>query len=483
MVTINFGYVANLPPEEQGWLNELIEIYRYHQTPNEKKRKYYDGKIALGDVNLGIAIPSTIAKLQIGCAWGAKTVDVLAAHSIFDGFVTENGTESADMKAIMQRNHLISEYNKAVKEELKYGCAFAAISGEIGEARVRFYSPHCAAAAWNARDGRIRYGFAFEDGRRDESDLAWTPEHVNFYTDTDIWQLDRVGGTWKATQIPHEFGEPMMVALIWGATNDKPFGQSRLNSPVRKLINGYVRTVANATIGLEFATSPQKYLLGVSDEQYDLLVDNKFKQYVGNILLSTNNPETGEKPSFGQLAQGSIEPHVQMLRLLATQFSAATGLTIADTGVVNDANPTSSEAIIAQSQTLILLAEQLNAANGDSLYRIGKMALAVELGTTPNDLPEGTQELIAHFKNPAMPSVSSTADAALKIATAREGFAKTDIFLEMIGFDQADIRRIRAQEQRTRGESILMEEFGSEDNGDSVESVHQSNVSDQSESG
>ena len=82
-----------------------------------------------------------------------------------------------------------------------------------------------------------------------------------------------------------------------------------------------------------------------------------------------------------------------------------------------------------------------------------------------------------------MPSVSSTADAALKIATAREGFAKTDIFLEMIGFDQADIRRIRAQDQRTRGESILMEEFGSEDNGDSVESVHQSNVSDQSESG
>lgn len=259
-----------------------------------------------------------------------------------------------------------------------------------------------------------------------------------------------------------------MVALIWGATNDKPFGQSRLNSPVRKLINGYVRTVANATIGLEFATSPQKYLLGVSDEQYDILVDNKFKQYVGNILLSTNNPETGEKPSFGQLSQGSIEPHVSMLRLLATQFSAATGLTIADTGVVNDANPTSSEAILAQSQTLILLAEQLNTGNGDSLYRIGKMAMAIELGTVPDELPEGTQELIAHFKNPAMPSIASTSDAAIKIASTRQGFSNTDIFLEMIGFDQADIRRIRAQEQRARGEAILMEDFS---NGDEREGM------------
>ena len=65
--------------------------------------------------------------------------------------------------------------------------------------------------------------------------------------------------------------------------------------------------------------------------------------------------------------------------------------------------------------------------------------------------------MMAHFKNPAMPSVAVTADAAIKIATARQEFASTDTFLEMIGFDQADIRRIRAQEQRARGQTLLME--------------------------
>ena len=480
---LNFGKVVNLPEEEQRWLNELKYIYDYHRSANRKKRRYYNGKITLREVNLGIALPSGLGRLEIGCAWGAKTVDVLASRSMFDGFVTENGTESEDMDGIMKRNHLIAEYNKAVKEELKYGCAFAALSGKEGEAKVRFYSPHCAAASWNANEGRIRYGFAFEDARRDESDVTWSPEHVNFYTDTDIWQLDRVGGTWTATQYPHDFGEPLMVALIWDATNDKPFGQSRLKEPVRRLIQGYVRTVANATIGLEFATSPQKYLLGVSDEQYDILVDQKFKQYVGSILYSTNNPETGEKPSFGQLSQGNIEPHVQMLRMLATQYSAATGLTVTDVGVINDANPTSSEAIIAQSQTLILMAEQLNKANGDALYRIGRMALAIELGITPDEFPEEIQDIIAHFKNPAMPSVASTTDAAFKIATAREGFAQTDIFLEMIGFDQADIRRIRAQEQRAKGESILTEEFTDADNDKGVDELHREDVTDQPEGG
>jgi hypothetical protein len=249
----------------------------------------------------------------------------------------------------------------------------------------------------------------------------------------------------------------MMEALIWNATSDKPFGRSRIKEPIRRLIQGYVRTIADATIGLEFATSPQKYLLGVTDDQYDVIVNQKFKQYVGSIIASTTNPETGEKPTFGQLPQGNIAPHVEMVRILATQFSAASGLSVTDTGVVNDANPTSSDAIMAQSQTLIAMAEQLNVGNGDALRNIALMALAVVGNKSLSELTDEEKAIVAHFKNPAMPSVAMTADAAIKIASARSEFAQTDTFLEMIGFDKADIRRIKAQEVRARGLSVLNE--------------------------
>jgi hypothetical protein len=146
-----------------------------------------------------------------------------------------------------------------------------------------------------------------------------------------------------------------------------------------------------------------------------------------------------------------------MMRLLATQFSAATGLSVTDTGVVNDANPTSSEAIIAQTQTLIGMAEQLNQSNGNSLRIVAVMALAIANNSTMEELGDDRQNIIAHFKNPAMPSVASTTDAALKIASARQSFAQTDTFLEMIGFSQADIRRIKAEEQRSRGLAVLEE--------------------------
>ena len=136
---------------------------------------------------------------------------------------------------------------------------------------------------------------------------------------------------------------------------------------------------------------------------------------------------------------------------------AATGLTVTDVGVVNDANPTSSDAILAQSQTLVLMAQQLNTGNGDALHTIACMAQAIARNVSLTELTEDERGVMAHFKNPAMPSVAVTADAAIKIATARQEFASTDTFLEMIGFDQADIRRIRAQEQRARGQALLME--------------------------
>lgn len=452
--------VAGLGEREQVMLQKLLDTYNSHGSANYIKNKYYEGKIALGDVNLGIALPEGMRGLEIGCAWGAKTVDVLAARSMFDGFVSANGNEAAELEQVVVGNNLIYEYMKACRDELEYGCTFATLSADdLTGCKIRFHSPCSAAALWDGESGRIKCGFAIIDTvPNNEEQTMWVPSVINLYTDEAVWVLRRDANKgWSAEEHSHKMGRPLMEPLVWNATSTKPFGRSRIKEPIRRLIDGYVRTIANATIGLEFATAPQKYLLGVSDEQYDALINQKFKQYVGNIIAATKDPDTGEKPTFGQLAQGSITPHVEMVRVLATQFSAATGLTVTDTGVVNDANPTSSDAILAQSQTLVSMAEQLNASNGDALREIALMAIAIINSSTIESLTDEQKAIIAHFKNPAMPSVAVTADAAIKIASARTEFAETDTFLEMIGFDQADIRRIKAQEERVRGMALVDE--------------------------
>ena len=451
---------------------KLLDVFDMHISKNIEKNKYYEGKISVNDVNLGIALPDGLRKLEIGCAWGAKTVDVLAARSMFDGFVGLNGEEVEALDQITLDNNLVAEYAKACRDELKFGCTFATLSAdEQIKCKIRFHSPQTAAALWDGEKGRIYRGFAIIDTAPDEADAQnWTPYLVNYYTDDAIWVIERrENGNWYAEEHTHKMGRPLMEALIWNSTSNKPFGRSRIKEPIRRLIDGYVRTIANATIGLEFSTSPQKYLLGVTDEQFEAVVNDKFRQYVGNMLASTTNPETGEKPTFGQLQQGTLAPHVEMIRVLSTQFSAATGLTVTDVGVVNDANPTSSEAILAQSQTLIGMAEQLNLGNGDSLRTIALMALAIVNNVKMEDLTEEQLDIVAHFKNPAMPSVAVTADAAIKIASSREGFANTDTFLEMIGFDKADIRRIKAQEAKSRGLAVVEEMNNGNNNAEGME--------------
>ena len=458
--TIDPNAVEGLGEKEAIILKELLDVYAWHMQQNEVKNRYYEGHIPLSEVNLGIALPKGFKDLQIGCNWGAKAVDVLAARSMFDGFVDSNGSEVDQLTQIVAGNRLIAEYAKACRDELKFGCTFATLSSdkEVG-CKIRFHSPQSAAALWNGEKGRIGAGFAIIDSIPDESMRGqWTPSVINLYVDDAIWVLTKEGVGWSAVRHPHRMNRPLVEPLIWNATSNKPFGQSRLKRSVRSKIQSYVRTVANATIGLEFATTPQKYLLGITDAQYDALVDQKFKQYIGSVLMGTTNPETGEKPSFGQLPQGTITPHIEMMRLLATQFSADTGLPVTDTGVVNDANPSSSDAIEAQTKTLVGLAQDLNVANGDSLRVIALMALAIANNTTIEALADDQRGVVAHFKNPSMPSVAVTADAAIKIASVRPEFAQTDVFMEMIGFDQADIRRIKAQERRARGMQLLTEE-------------------------
>ncbi len=450
--------VDGLDEENQIRLQNLLNVFANTQSKNAMKNRYYEGHVPLSEVNLGIALPEGLRNLEIGCAWGAKTVDVLAGRSMFDGFVGINGEEIGQLESVVRDNNLVAEYPKACREELKIGCSFATLSADpdIG-CKIRFHSAQTACAVWDSEKGRIAYGMAIIDTAPVNDDIYWIPSLINMYTDSDIWVLRNDNGYWSAERHPHIMGRPLMEPLIYNPTASKPFGQSRIKEPIRRLIQGYVRTVANATIGLEFSTTPQKYLLGITDEQFDAVVNKKFKQYVGSIIASTTNPETGEKPTFGQLTQGNITPHVDMLRMLATQFSAATGLTVTDTGVVNDANPTSSDAILAQSQTLVNMAEQLNESNGDALRTIALMALAIINNVSLKDLPNDEVNVMAHFKNPAMPSVAVTADAAIKIAASREGFAQTDTFLEMIGFGPADIRRIKAQEQLARGLDVLGE--------------------------
>ena len=221
MTDLHFGIITGLTLDENRQLATLAEVFNYHQPYNDTKDKYYEGHITLNDVNIGIALPGGIKKLEVGCNWGQKTVDVLAARSMFDGFVGKNTEALTQMVA---DNRLIAEYSKACRDELKYGCVFATLSADdaIG-CRIRFHSPATAAALWSGEKGRIDCGLAIIDTVPDEQFKGrWVPHLVNFYTDDAVIVLKMVQGQWHAIRHRHRMGRPLMEPLIWNVRHHTP---------------------------------------------------------------------------------------------------------------------------------------------------------------------------------------------------------------------------------------------------------------------
>jgi hypothetical protein len=72
---LNPDRVYGLRDKERAMLVKLIDVYEDTESKNRLKERYYNGKITLREVNLGIALPEGIRGLEIGCAWGPKTVD------------------------------------------------------------------------------------------------------------------------------------------------------------------------------------------------------------------------------------------------------------------------------------------------------------------------------------------------------------------------------------------------------------------------
>lgn len=447
-----------LPTAERATLGELIQIYNAHKEANSDKARYYEQQITAGECNLGIALPQDLQAFNMACCWPEKAVTGLSDRSRFDGFVNANGESMPELDAIVRDNRLVSSYSMSVIDELKHGGILVTLAPNplIG-CSVRFHTFETSAARWNGQLQRIDAAFAVIASNRNANQQVTQATVVNLYTDDATWVLRRVGNknNWTAERANNGMGRCLATVMRNQPTNSQPLGTSRITRSVRTLTRAYIRTMTLATIGLEFSTSPQKYLMGVSDAQYDALIDTKFAKYVDSMMLGTVDPDSGQVPQYGQLAQGTLTPHVDMLRMLSTQFAAATSLSVTDTGVVNDANPTSADALAAQNDKLIRRAEDLNAFNSEELRDVALMALSVKRNRSLAELSDDDKNVMAHFLPPSMPSLAATADAATKIAAVSEGFAQTEVFWEMQGFDKPTIARIMAQQRRNMGAGIL----------------------------
>lgn len=444
--------------EERRAVADLVDVLARNAARNAERTRYYEGRQRVK--NIGIAVPPQLeGSLEVSCCWPQKTVEALQSRSVLDGFVASDAGVAERLAAFSRRNDLRARYSRAVIPQLVHGCAFATLARRPdGTASVRFRSAQTASALWDGEADRVAAGLAVIDSRRFNGDSAYVPALVHLHMPDALWVLSRqgAGDPWRAERMPHAMGRPMMEALVYRAAEGRPFGQSRITRPVMSLTDSYMREMLRLEVGAELFTSPQKVILGAGDEAFEM---DRYVAYVTNILL-VGNDENGEHPTVTQLAAASMQPHVDVMRNLAAQFAGATCVPLSELGVVHD-NPASAEAIYAAKEALVVEADSsLNAANAESLRAVALMALAVEGNVALDALGDEERDFSVKFKNPAMPSLVSQADAMAKVAGTAPWIAETEVFLEEVGFDEGQRRRLMDGKRRAESSAALNAIFG-----------------------
>lgn len=427
-------------------LNSLLTEWHSHIKSNKLKRRYYEGENTLKD--LGISIPPTLKNVETVVGWPKKAVSSLASRIRFDGFIATDETISNELNEIMAKSQFKYKFRQAVESQLIAGCDFITVSkGAKGEPPIIIttYSAENCSALWNTRLGRVAAGLVIFE--YDEND--GTPKDIGLYTDSETINITLVGDRAVIERYPHKIGRPLIFALIYNPTEEKPLGQSRITRAVRSITDSAVREALRTEISAEFFTSPQKYLLGTEKDSEAWQNKTKWEAYIGNIFEITKT-EDGTTPQFGQLSQGSMQPHTDYMRSLAMRFSGETNVPVSQLGVIHD-NPSSAQAIYAASEPLIIEADLLNEDNKRPLIALAQTAIAIYRDVSIDDLTNEELDILPTFKSPAMPSVVSQADAMIKLASVVEGFAGTEVFWEQVGFSE-EIRR-RVQEEITRNQA------------------------------
>lgn len=442
---------SGLTQEDSKTILQLIKVWQDKLPRNELRHRYYT--MHQKAESLGIAIPPKLEKLEQVCGWPAKTVDILANRSQFDGFVSEDDEISSALSTIVSLNKLKRGYRKACKNQLELCCAFITCTdGGGNKPIIRTYPAMAASAIWNQATNAIKAGLVIVD--HTEINGQSHPSWIDVFTEDSVITCKLQGNRWIADYHPHSMGRCLMEAMPYEADDGRPFGKSRINRAVMNITDNAMRSSLRAELSGEFFTSPQKYLLGTKSDAFEGEdAPTMWEAYIGNIFTISKDSD-GDTPQFGQLPQGSMQPHQDYMRGLAARFSGETNVPLHTLGVISD-NPSSAEAIYAAKEELIIDAQNLNADNGEALRDIAYMALAIKRGTDYETECTNGYGVQARFRNPAMPSLVSRADSAVKIASAAPWFAESNVFLEELGFTDDVIQRLEKERRQYQADRLL----------------------------
>lgn len=455
-------------------VGDMLDTWDSLEPRNRLLTRYYRMKNEMK--SLGISIPPQLESVNSVVGWCAKAVRAHSVRSTFEGYVLADGGTDPDLDDLARANSLSAAYKGLVTASLVHGVsAVTVMRGREGQpaAKVRAYSAHQFCALWDKDAGGVACGIVLADTDR----AGAATKYVAHFPDA-VLTLERAvapdasgrGERWECEVEANPLGRPLIAVLPHDPDLDRPLGHSLLTPELLGIVDKAMRDVLRMEIGAEFFTFPQRYALGVAEDLFSAPGEGpgcgegpegprapspraKWDAYVGAFLALTRD-ENGDVPQVGQFSPTSAENFTMTFENDAQRFSGATNVPLGQLGVLSNSY-TSSDALGAANDPLILEVQAMNLRSRAFMEEVGELMLAVASGGPAAGLPERYRGLQAKMADPSAPTLAARADGWTKLGAADASIVGTRVYYEGVGLDKPTIDRLFSEKASREGRSAL----------------------------
>lgn len=368
---------------------------------------YYEQKAIASD--LGISTPKGLEWLNSINGWCSKAVDSLADRLQFDKF----DNDYFDFETMFNQNNPDIFFDDSILSALISSCCFVLITkgekNDLGQ-RIRFQVIDGGNATGIIDDFTklLTEGYAVlkRDGNGNVKRYAYcTAGKTEIYEGEKLIAVETFKSNYCA-----------LVPIIYKPDSKREFGHSRISRACMDYARQAMRTVKRMEISAEFYSFPQKYITGLAQDAEDL---DKWKSAMSAMLAFTKDDE-GDSPTVGQFQTGSMAPHVEQIKSIASMFAGETGLTLDDLGFVTS-NPSSAEAIKAGHESLRLIATKAQRCFGVGFKNVGYIGACIRDDTAYlREEVFNTKVIWKPTFEPDAQMLSAIGDGVLKLNQAME---------------------------------------------------------------
>ncbi len=439
-------YLKALTDDERAMFARMWQSLLSKAHKNQLLTGYYNAHSLFRD--FGISVPPQMRNLHCALGWPSKAVQGLARKHVFEGYTLQGQANPFEIDEMLVRNNFELELVQAITSAYKHSCAFLTVTAGDSEAGeppivIQARSAEFATALWGQKRRELEAALVITDQKESR------PTGLLLFTREQIIRLDRDDlGRWSIERDAHRLGRVPVEMLVYDPQLSRPFGHSRISREVRYLTDAAVRTLARTEVAAEFFASPQRYVLGVDKDSFDL---EGWSAVTGRFLAVEMNEE-GKNPTMGQFTQMSMDPHLSMYRQLAQNFCAATNLPMSSVGLYAD-NPASAEAMQAAEYALSDEAEYQWRVFRPALRRLAQDVVMLRDGLSE---PPAESWMLGVKTTPARyVSPQAASDYIVKVASALPQIRGTNVALRRAGFTVEEIDEMQSDMAQTQVRELL----------------------------